>query len=335
MGLSFVCFIDDREELGIKSISVHTFFKGHKCYGALMETSVIKAEYTKHILVIKLGALGDMVQAFPFLKALQQANPQAHITLLTTPPFAEWTKRWGLFQDVWSEPRFPFWRLDKWLKIWCSLRSFDTVIDLQGVDRTRLYGKWRSMISISSHHDLHIRWRLQELADQLGLGELPLMRLPVLSLPPSFEKPYVLLVPGASKKEKCWPQKSFADLAAWLKQRFDVEIVVLSRDTFVSELDTYKHATTWEDIVSYGSRACVSIGNDTGPQLLAAAGGCPTLTFYGKNNPPTRGGPWGGWQLFSPNIVDITLSEVQSLLEQHASTWYNVETNPEHHDIVE
>ena len=39
------------------------------------------------ILVIKLGALGDFIQATGPFKAIRQHHRGAHITLLTTPPF--------------------------------------------------------------------------------------------------------------------------------------------------------------------------------------------------------------------------------------------------------
>src|SRR5580704_2648292 len=39
------------------------------------------------ILVIKLGALGDFVQALAAMEHIRAAHPKAHITLLTTPPF--------------------------------------------------------------------------------------------------------------------------------------------------------------------------------------------------------------------------------------------------------
>lgn len=280
----------------------------------------------KSLAIIKLGALGDMVQAAPFFMALRQAYPDAHMTILTTPPFAEWVEEWGIFQSVWSEARAPWWHVHKWLNIWRKLRKFDCVIDLQGVDRTRLYTWGCHAHCINTDHNLHIRWRLQQLANQLNIGDLPPMRLPIPEIALPIKKPFVLLIPGASKAEKCWPQECFVELAAWLKQRFGVDVVVIGREAFIPELEVLKQETNINDIVAYGSQACLSIGNDTGPQLLAAAGGCPTLTFYGEHNPPSRGGPWGGWQLYSPDVTNISIQEVQNLIEQHSSTWLHEDT---------
>lgn len=270
-------------------------------------------------LIIKLGALGDMVQVAPFCHKLRANKPDAHITILTTPIFADWVKGWGCFDDVWAEKRFTSWRLDRLLYVMWRIRSFDRVVDLQGVDRTRLY-TFSKAESISTKHDMHPRWRLQMLADQLELGELGAPKLPETSDIWRPSKPYVLLVPGASKAKKCWPEKNFCELSAWL-QKQGLEVMVIGKDNFQEPLKSLTCETTWDDIVTLGHHAAISIGNDTGPQLLASAGGCPTLTFYSDANPPTRGGPWGGLSLYSGNLADLTLDEVISFLEEHSSLW--------------
>ena len=40
------------------------------------------------ILVIKHGALGDLVQGFDAYAGLRAGHPDAHIALLTSPPFS-------------------------------------------------------------------------------------------------------------------------------------------------------------------------------------------------------------------------------------------------------
>ena len=57
------------------------------------------------ILVIKLGALGDMVQAFGPFQAIRRHHGHAHITLLTTAPFAEFAMATGWFDEVWVDAR--------------------------------------------------------------------------------------------------------------------------------------------------------------------------------------------------------------------------------------
>ena len=64
-----------------------------------------KARETAKILVIKLGALGDFVQALAAMKHIREAHPAAHITLLTTPPFEALARASPYFNDVESDGR--------------------------------------------------------------------------------------------------------------------------------------------------------------------------------------------------------------------------------------
>jgi ADP-heptose:LPS heptosyltransferase len=52
------------------------------------------------ILVIKLSALGDFIQASGPMKALRAHHPDAHITLLTTDPYVAMGQATGWFDEV-------------------------------------------------------------------------------------------------------------------------------------------------------------------------------------------------------------------------------------------
>ena len=62
----------------------------------------------QRILVIKLSALGDFVQATGPMKAIRTAHPGARITLLTTAPYVAMGQATGWFDEVWSDGR-PDW----------------------------------------------------------------------------------------------------------------------------------------------------------------------------------------------------------------------------------
>ena len=97
----------------------------------------------ERVLVIKLGALGDVVQATGPFAAIRAYHPDAHITLLTAPAFHDFLGRSDWFDAVWSDER-PRWRD---LPGWCRLRSrlrggrFDRAYDLQTSDRSSLARK--------------------------------------------------------------------------------------------------------------------------------------------------------------------------------------------------
>ena len=58
-----------------------------------------------NILVIKLGALGDMVQALGPMAAIRQYHSNSWITVLTTKPYAAFLRGSGLFDAVWVDMR--------------------------------------------------------------------------------------------------------------------------------------------------------------------------------------------------------------------------------------
>ena len=96
-----------------------------------------------NILVIKLGALGDFIQALGPMRAIRAHHPDAHITLLTTPPFAALAEKSGYFNDIIIDAR-PKWHQPlAWLNLRRRLNdgNFTRVYDLQNNDRTALYFK--------------------------------------------------------------------------------------------------------------------------------------------------------------------------------------------------
>ena len=66
----------------------------------------------RKVLVIKLAALGDVVQAFPPFVHIRQAHPDAHITLLTTPPYASLAAASPYFDAIETDgrPKRAMWK---------------------------------------------------------------------------------------------------------------------------------------------------------------------------------------------------------------------------------
>ncbi|MFM8992467.1 MAG: glycosyltransferase family 9 protein, partial [Alphaproteobacteria bacterium] len=129
------------------------------------------------ILVVKLGALGDVAQAFGAFAAIRAHHPGSRVVLLTTPPYAGLLARAPWFDEVWIEERLPAWRL-AWVGLRARIRAagFARVYDLQTSDRSdwifRMIGpgprpEWVGRVAGASHrHDdqrrdvLHTQERL-------------------------------------------------------------------------------------------------------------------------------------------------------------------------------
>ena len=96
----------------------------------------------QHILVIKHGALGDIIQAIDAFESLRLSFPEAHITLLTGQRFAPLLAASGWFDEVVSDPRKPIWHLSHSLRL-ARLFSqpFEAILDLQCSSRTATYFK--------------------------------------------------------------------------------------------------------------------------------------------------------------------------------------------------
>lgn len=215
------------------------------------------------VLIIKLGALGDFVQALGVIKVIRDYHFGARITLLTTEPFESLAKACPYFDLVESDgrPSEPA----KAAQLVARMRSarFDIVYDLQTNDRSGFYFQamrpwppaWSGVAQGCSfphanpvREDMHT---LDRLADQLryaGFPEALIQPAPLPDIswirralrdPPrlqpeyfNIKPPYVLLVPGASahRPEKRWPAEQFALLASRIASRGLTPVVIGAAD---------------------------------------------------------------------------------------------------------
>ena len=95
----------------------------------------------RKILVIKLSALGDFVQALGPAAAIRRHHAADEITLLTTRAFASLAQQSGFFDKIEIDNRPKLFELASWAALRRVLRSgrFDRVYDLQTSDRSSLY----------------------------------------------------------------------------------------------------------------------------------------------------------------------------------------------------
>jgi ADP-heptose:LPS heptosyltransferase len=205
------------------------------------------------ILVLKFGALGDFVQAFAAFAPIRRAHPDARITLLTTPPFAELAQASGLFDRIEIDGRPESFGARLMMLRRLRREHYDRVYDLQTSGRsTRMYywlwprpPEWSGIAAGSSlrqrRPDRDAMHNLDRMADQLHVagiapaypnGTAPIPDLSFaaglrgsdgLSAPErlGLSPPYALLAPGASavKPEKLWPVRHYAELAARLQAK--------------------------------------------------------------------------------------------------------------------
>jgi len=277
------------------------------------------------ILVIKLGALGDFIQACGPFQAIRQHHTGANITLLTTAPFVPIAEASGYFDTVWIDRRPSLFQISGWIRLRGLLRSkeFTRVYDLQTSDRTAFYFKlfershlpeWSGIARGCSHphrnperNSMHTLDRQSEQLSQAGIDDVPPPELGWLSSPiEKFRLPrkYALLVPGGSaeRANKRWPAERYRELAAKLVSS-GINVFLLGeaveRELHVQvaeDLDgviSLGGETSLGELAELGRLSEVTVGNDTGPMHIIAAGKRPTLVLFGKASDPKLCAPRG------------------------------------------
>ncbi|MEE3025181.1 MAG: glycosyltransferase family 9 protein [Pseudomonadota bacterium] len=276
------------------------------------------------ILVIKHGALGDMVQGFDSFAGLRAGRPEARITLLTSPPFSGLMRMTPWFDEVVEDRRRPVFDVPQLLRIRTLLhQEWEMIVDLQCSRRTSRYHRFltpsgtRWLGTSSGASDPYPDFtgvnnveRMKVAAKMAGGADSVTAQLDWLaSAKASISKQAVVLVPGCSpaKPSKRWPAAHFAAVARELMASGrDVAIVGTAADRDAADL-VIAEAPGCTDMVGKTDLASLTtlfasahavIGNDTGPVFLAAKTGVPTLMVMGQDTDPDMSAPTGakaGW----------------------------------------
>ncbi|MBS1028219.1 glycosyltransferase family 9 protein [Gluconobacter albidus] len=269
------------------------------------------------ILVIKLGALGDFVQAFSAFASIRTAFPHATLNLLTTAPFVDLARAAPWFDEVLTDDRPSMGNLPGLWRLSRKLRGYERVFDLQTSGRSKTYfrlaGQPANWSGISdgcchphgnpSRNAMHTLARLDDQLHDAGVTPLP-RSVPrwLQGYGPDIAAPYAVLVPGAAphRPQKRWPSARFAEIAKSLAAKGIRPVIAGTRTEAPLAQDILRVCpaaldltgqTTMVELAGVLDRACLVIGNDTGPMHLAAAMDTPCLTLFGPDSDPRLTAP--------------------------------------------
>lgn len=301
------------------------------------------------ILVIKLGALGDFIQALGPMAAIRRHHPDADITLMTTSPFVSLAQGCDYFDHIWDHHRPKFKNIREWLALRKKLNEggFTRVYDLQNNDRTALYFKlfksrnrpeWVGAAKGASHRNVSpertagnaYSGHVQTLA-LAGIHDIAIDCLAWTSDETAVydtHKPYVLIVPGSSPqhKEKRWPAAHYAQLARLINGwGYEPVIIGTLEEKHIAQAITaispqaidLTGQTSLFDIITLGRHAAAAIGNDTGPMHLIAPTSCPCWVLFSGKSDPHRHRPLGSAvrTIQKEIMADLKVEEVMSQLK--------------------
>ena len=279
-------------------------------------------ENAERVLIIKLGSLGDVVQAEGVIHDIRLHHPNATLFVLTTPPYRRFFERCPWIDEVVIDRREPRWSLFKMAALRTRLRSLnlDMVYDLQQVKRTHFYFRWflRDVPWLGRAPGCRYQFSLvpgqcalQQFSDQLAAIGIPNTHSLQADLgwmaddmagflrEAGVESPFVVVIPSTSsgQEHRRWP--FYDELAGWLVERGITPVMVPGPD----EMDASRSFTSARILTGQNGdyldffklagimqRASFVVGNDTGPMHIAANLGMPGLALFSSRWPPTMTG---------------------------------------------
>jgi ADP-heptose:LPS heptosyltransferase len=286
------------------------------------------------ILVIKLGALGDFVQATAALQSIRAHHKNDQITLLTSPAMKPFTKNLPWVDRIEIDPRRSVWNPFYLKKLRSQLQGFDRVYDLQTNDRTtlvysKLAGKtqWNGLVKNDPlchlNPDRNTMHSLDRLKDQLAVAGVDMKEGPDLSYMQesvsSFmqeyglkSKKFICVIAGGSphRPDKRWPH--YVELIQKLEKEHQVVLVgAASEQDDLNLIAQQTQAinlcakTSLGELVGLFKEAAFFVGNDTGPAHIAAASGLGGLVLFGSDSNPNLCAPKSKKVSFLRDVNDI------------------------------
>lgn len=293
--------------------------------------SRLDPQKVRRVLILHPTGLGDLLLSTPALRALRETYPHWTLDLLVSPRFADLVRHHPAIRHLWLYPgRGPgLWRLGRGLR----RQGYDLAVILHGNDpeATLLaHASGAPFIIGSAGSPLAFVYsaavpRLHPLehAIEHRLNYVRLLGADTgdkrleLFLPPEADNRAEALLeehfgasasrlmalhPTGSGAYKWWPLENFAALGAWLYERYQAPLLIISGSGDRPVAETLAARLPGPSLVTGGRvslsvvaamlrRARLMVANDSGPLHMALALGVPSIALIGADH-PARIGPY-------------------------------------------
>ena len=278
-------------------------------------------ENIKKIAIVRLSALGDIVNSAIVLQFIKAQYPQSEIDWITEEVLAPLLKNHPLINDVHTvnlkklKREMSFKLFKETIKKLRSLGPYDIVIDMQGLIKSAIVAR---LVSKNTHgfDKNSTRESLAALFYKTGSNvsyetsvvkrncfvvgdalefeisdEMILNKTPIFPINENFElrsdKKNVAIVIGASWESKIYPKEFIVEICEELQEQCyiiwggEAERANAQWICDNSEFASLAPKLELPELVSFISAMNLLIGNDTGPTHMAWAQNVPSITLLG------------------------------------------------------
>ena len=286
----------------------------------------------QRVLIVLLGAIGDVVCGLPLVQRLRAGWPAAHITWAVEPPAAPLLQMHEAIDEliVFRRRQGPRALLE-FLRAVRSNRP-DLTLDLQRHFKSGLTS-WSSR----APRRVSFHWRnsregnrlfnnesidpvreftpklthFLRFADHLGVPPAPVSfglsagtaeRQSVAPLIAGAGERFAVLYVGSTWASRQWLPRATAELCRALRAHglgvvllgapADVPFTQLVLAAGAGEVVDCVGRTSLREVIAIMERAAIAVGPDSGPMHIATAVGTPVVALFGATS-PARSGPWG------------------------------------------
>jgi lipopolysaccharide heptosyltransferase I len=321
------------------------------------------------ILIVRLGALGDLIHAVPAAAAIRRAYPDTRVDWLVDVRHHELLDLVPVIdQRIAVNAKSPF-------ALAAALRAlrrarYDVALDLQGLIKSAVIARGAGAVrtigfprpslrepaasvfytETAGVDAAHVIRKNLSMLKAIGI-EMAGVEFPIEARRPEVVAAararlgiadtdrFAVLNPGGAWPNKQWPPVYFGEVAAALAKRHGMRSLVAwgpgelhLADAVVAashESAALSPPTTLTDLVSLAKAASLMVSGDTGPLHIACAMGTPVVGIYGPTS-PERNGPWA-----SHDLTVSRYGQCQCHYERQcrAKRWCLLEITPR--DVIE
>jgi ADP-heptose:LPS heptosyltransferase len=302
-----------------------------------------------NILIIKLGSLGDLIQANGAMEDIKKSNSKSHVVLLTSKPYFDLMSKCPYIDEVLIDARLPRWNLFYLYRLKKKFSSFNFthIFDLQNSSRTKFYSKyllsnskWSSTITTlepnQKKSDFNEGPVLERMEIQLKKSGIKTINVKKSNLnwavvnirnitKDYFDGKYILIFPFCSPKleNKKWPY--YRILISQLKSKYNrkYHIVLAPGPNEIKEAKLLNAHTLLDknkslninQLISLIKDASFVVANDTGPAHICSHMNKPGIVLFGSHTSAHKVSI--ETEKFKPiSVRDLNLLKAEAVMEE-------------------